>query len=123
MGFFTSQTKVVELDEAHRVTVRKLTYGERQQCLSRAMKVHATPTPGKGPGRQQALDSTELTLDAALLASEQVKAALVSWEGPNFEGRPATGDNLMLLPAEIVDVISRAADELNAGLSAEEKAG
>lgn len=118
MGFFTLQTKVVEIDEAHRVTVRKLTYGERQQCLSRAMKVHAAAAPGKG---RQAMETTELTLDAALLASEQVKAALVSWEGPNFEGRPATGDNLMLLPADIVDMISRAADELNAGLSAEEK--
>ncbi len=94
-----------------------------RQCGLQHQKHGVRRAPGKGPGRQQALDSTELTLDAALLASEQVKAALVSWEGPNFEGRPATGDNLMLLPAEIVDVISRAADELNAGLSAEEKAG
>jgi hypothetical protein len=126
MGFFTPQTKVVEIDEDNRVTIRKLTYAERQACISKAMRVtQEAKLRGRGKGQQAkpALpdESAEILIDPALMAAEQVKACLVSWEGPGFEGRPATGDNLMALPPAIVDLIAAAADDLNAGLSDEEK--
>jgi hypothetical protein len=78
------------------------------------------PRGKKGP-QPEAEQSAEVMIDPALMASEQVKACLVSWSGPDFEGRPATPENLMLLPPYIVDMIAAAADELNQGLSDEEK--
>lgn len=130
MGYFTQQTVVVPIDTddvataLDKVTIRKLTYQERQRCISAAMKITTEASLGK---RQKGAKATpqdqtgELVIDGALMAAEQVAAALVSWEGPGFEGRPATRENLLMLPPEIVDKISAAADQLNQGLSDEEK--
>lgn len=122
MGYFTQQTESVPIDSDDLATaqdvvvVRKLTYQERQRCLSTAMKVRQTASRAKGKDADIDLD-----IDAALLATEQVAAALVSWSGPGFEGRPATRENLLALPPDVVDRISAAADKLNQSLSAEEK--
>lgn len=131
MGYFTQQTVVVPIDTddvttaQDRVTIRKLNYQERQQCISRAMKITSEASLSKrgGKGARATADQTtgEVVIDGALLAAEQVAAALVSWEGPGFEGRPATRENLFALPPHIVDRISTWSDELNAGLSDEEK--
>lgn len=127
MGYFTQQTMVVPIDTddvttaLDTVTIRKLTYQERQACMSMAMRIQAETSLKKGSKRGEGNDTAEVIIDGALLAMEQVKASLVSWEGPGFEGRPATGANLVGLPAEIVDKISAAADRLNQGLSDEEK--
>lgn len=125
MSFFTQQTTIVEIDAENRVTIRKLTYAERQACISRSMKI-TSETKLRGKGKQNLLvadanNSAEVMIDGALMAAEQVKACLVSWEGPGFEGRAATPENLMLLPPDIVDMISAAADRFNQGLSDEEK--
>lgn len=127
MGYFTQQTVVVPIDTddvltaLDTVTIRKLTYQERQACMSMAMRIQAETSLKKGSKRGESNDTAEVIIDGALLAMEQVKASLVSWSGPGFEGRPATGENLVGLPAEIVDKISAAADKLNQGLSDEEK--
>ncbi len=134
MGYFTQQTMVVPIDTddvttaQDKVTIRRLTYEERQRCISLSMKVTSETQLSRGKkgatkgaraaGEDQA---AEVVIDGALMAAEQVAAALVSWEGPGFEGRPATRDNLFALPPEIVDKISAAADVLNQGLSDEEK--
>lgn len=124
MGFFTPQTAVVEIDPENRVTIRKLTYAERQACISRAMKITSEAQmqrKGKKAAPVAAEAVAEVMIDGALMAMEQVKACLLSWEGPGFEGRPATPENLLLLPPDIVDMISAAADKLNQSLSDEEK--
>lgn len=134
MGYFTQQTTVVPIDTddvataQDRVTIRRLTYEERQRCISLSMKVTSETQLSRGKkgatkgaraaGEDQA---AEVVIDGALMAAEQVAAALMSWEGPGFEGRPATRENLFALPPEIVDKISAAADVLNQGLSDEEK--
>lgn len=133
MGYFTQQVTVVPIDTddvataLDKVTIRRLTYEERQRCISLAMKV-TTETQlqkgrkGKGGAAKAAEDQTaDVVIDGALMAAEQVAACLVSWEGPGFEGRPATRENLFALPPEIVDKISAAADVLNQGLSEQEK--
>jgi len=133
MGYFTQQVTVVPIDTddvataADKVTIRRLTYEERQRCISLAMKV-TTETQlqkrkGKGGAAAKAVEdqTADVVIDGALMAAEQVAACLVSWEGPGFEGRPATRENLFALPPEIVDKISAAADVLNQGLSEQEK--
>lgn len=135
MGYFTQQTTVVPIDTddvttaQDKVTIRRLTYEERQRCISLSMKVTSETQLSRGKkgatkgGRAAVSDdqAAEVVIDGALMAAEQVAAALVSWEGPGFEGRPATRENLFSLPPEIVDKISAAADVLNQGLSDEEK--
>lgn len=134
MGYFTQQTTVVPIDTddvataTDKVTIRRLTYEERQRCISLSMKVTSETQLSRGKkgaakGGKIASDdqAAEVVIDGALMAAEQVAAALVSWEGPGFEGRPATRENLFALPPEIVDKISAAADVLNQGLSDEEK--
>ena len=132
MGYFTQQTMVVPIDTddvataLDKVTIRRLTYEERQRCISLSMKVTSETQlsrGGKKGGQKVATgdQAAEVVIDGALMAAEQVAAALVSWEGPGFEGRPATRENLFSLPPEIVDKISAAADVLNQGLSDEEK--
>lgn len=134
MGYFTQQVTVVPIDTddvataADKVTIRRLTYEERQRCISLAMKV-TTETQlqkgrkGKGAAAAKVVEdqTADVVIDGALMAAEQVAASLVSWEGPGFEGRPATRENLFALPPEIVDKISAAADQLNQGLSEQEK--
>jgi len=133
MGYFTQQVTVVPIDTddvataADKVTIRRLTYEERQRCISLAMKV-TTETQlqkrkGKGGAAAKVVEdqTADVVIDGALMAAEQVAACLVSWEGPGFEGRPATRENLFALPPEIVDKISAAADQLNQGLSEQEK--
>jgi len=133
MGYFTQQVTVVPIDTddvataADKVTIRRLTYEERQRCISLAMKV-TTETQlqkrkGKGGAAAKVVEdqTADVVIDGALMAAEQVAACLVSWEGPGFEGRPATRENLFALPPEIVDKISAAADVLNQGLSEQEK--
>jgi hypothetical protein len=131
MGYFTQQTTVVPIDTddlataQDKVTIRKLTYQERQRCISAAMKITAeTNLAGRRGGKAKGAQpetTGDLVIDGALMAAEQVAACLVSWEGPGFEGQPATRENLLRLPPEIVDKISEAADRLNQGLSDEEK--
>lgn len=131
MGYFTQQVTVVPIDTddvataLDKVTIRRLTYEERQRCISLAMKVTSETQLRSKKGGAKAVKAEDQTadvvIDGALMAAEQVAAALVSWEGPGFEGRPATRENLFALPPEIVDKISAAADQLNQGLSEQEK--
>lgn len=106
MSFFSEQTRVVEIDDEHRVTLRKLSYGQAREASSRAFKVN--------PFTQSA------EMDYPLLRAEQLKRAVVSWEGPNFEGRPVTAENVDALPVWITNKLLDAVSELNDGLSEEE---
>lgn len=112
MSYFERVVAVVVVDEAagDRVTVRKLNYGERQRCLSLATRVNVT---GKGQG--------SVEVDAGLLGLEQLKRAVVSWEGPGFGGMPVAPSYIEALPTEVADLLSKAVDELNPPLSDEEK--
>jgi hypothetical protein len=106
MSFFTVQTKVVHLDEQNSVTVKRMTYGERQTAIDLGTVVDGRMEPVVHVGRMK----------QAMLHS-----AIVSWDGPGFEGRPVTPDNINALPPEIADRIATAADVLMAGLTEDEK--
>lgn len=128
MGYFTPVTKEVPIDTddlataSDKVTIRLLSYGERQACISVAttIKTRSSGRGGRGAKSQDAQEA-EVTVDGALLATEQAKASLVTWSGPGFEGRAATPENLMLLPPWVVDKVAVAVDALNQGLDDDEK--
>ena len=106
MSFFTQQTKVVDLGEGNTVTVRKLTFGERQNITSACSDADAR--------------TQEFKIDFAKLRIERAKIAISSWEGPGFEGRNVSPENIAALPTDIADIILEAIDELNDEVSAEE---
>ena len=106
MGYFTPQTKVVDLGGGNTVTVRKLTYGERQGVIDKATHVGG---------------NMEAQVQVGRMKLELLVAAVVSWDGPDFEGRPVTPENIGALPPEIGDLIAAGADDLQAGLTDDEK--
>lgn len=118
MSFFTQQTRVVEIDALNRVTVRKLTYAQQQAVLSAAMTFKMSMQTGQ---TGQAGQTTTGEVDPFRLNSEKLFAAIVSWEGEGFEGRPVTRENIGALPLDVVAIIQAAVDELNADMSDAEK--
>lgn len=110
MSFFQRVTKTVQIDKENSVEIRKLNYGERQRCMSKAMTVKAD---GNGAG--------EVEIDAALMQMEMLKFGVISWTGPGFEGRPVTPSNIEALPAEVAEVLAAAVDKFNPQASNAEK--
>jgi hypothetical protein len=99
MGFFTSVTKAVDLDGGNTVTIKRVTYGERQEAASKAVKAGM--------------------LDMPRYQLELLCRAVVSWDGPDFEGRPASAENVAELPGYIADKLVSEATAL-AELTADE---
>ena len=115
MSYFQRVTVTVPVDTddletaQDTVEVRKLNYGERQRCMSKATKL----TVADG--------ANEIVVDVGTLSMEQLKAAIVSWSGPGFDGLPVCPTNVEALPPEIADKISKAVDSLNPPVSEPEK--
>lgn len=108
MGFFTQQTKTIDLDEdGNRITLKRLTFGESQQVLSEST-VFDIVTQGA-------------QLDFAKNQMLKLQKAIVAWEGPGFEGLPPTAENIARLPNEVGQRIVMEVDALNAALSDAEK--
>jgi len=96
MGFFTSTTKVIDLDGGNTVTLRKVTFEQYAEAHSKASKI---------------VDDG-LRLDWPLFRVEVLKRAVVSWEGPGFEGQPPTPENIAALPWEIGNKLAEEAQTL-----------
>jgi len=89
MSFFTPTTAMAEIDDENSITVRKLTFGEFTGLLE------------QNAGNEQAQGMA------------LVKAAIVSWDGPGFEDRPVTSENIDSLPVEVVMKVIPITTELN----------
>ncbi len=108
MGYFTQQQhEVIALDAENTVTIRKLAYGESQQVTSDATVFDIVTQEG--------------ALDLAKYQFGKLTKAIVKWDGPGFEGRPVTAENIQALPVEIGRAIAQAVEELNRGLTEEER--
>lgn len=109
MGFFTQQqqTKVVVIDAENTVTIRKLTYGETQAVLADATAFDVV--------------AQDAQFDIAKSQFGKLERAVVSWDGPGFEGQPVTPENLRALPPEIGRVLTQAVEEFNQGLTEQEQ--
>ena len=99
MGFCTSVTTPVDLGGGNTVTIKRVTYGERQEAASKSVKGGI--------------------LDMPRYQMELLCRAVVSWEGPDFEGRPASTENIAELPGYIADKLGSEANAL-AELTADE---
>lgn len=107
-SFFAAQTRVVEIDEENRVTIKKLPFGDSQAVLSQSMVVGVAAV-------------TEAQFDYGRNRVAVLTKSIVSWEGPGFEGRPVTPENIAALPNDVAQKVLEAADELNEVLSEGEK--
>ena len=104
-GFFNLPTEVVKLDDANQLTVRGLSWGERQAIAMAAAQ--------KCPSNQ--------TAAGVVMSSEAAKVVIVSWEGPGFDGRDVSSENIEALPAWIIDKVAEASDRLSEPPSDEQK--
>ncbi len=86
MSFFAPPTKQIDLGGGNTVTLRKMTYGELLSTYNDGVQ-HA--------------------------GLEQAACSLVSWSGPDFDGRPANRENLLALPFDVTTEIVKAAIEIN----------
>jgi len=109
MSFFqqTQQTQIVRIDAENTVTIRKLTFGESQEVLSESLAIDVA--------------ERDAQFDFARNQSAKLVRAVVAWDGPGFEGRPVTRENILALPVEVGQAIVKAVEELNAGLSEPEQ--
>lgn len=101
MSFFQRTVRTVIIDEENSITLRALTYGEEQQVKALAMRTRAD-FQGNG----------EMTIDATTLESAAFKLAVVGWQGPGFEGRPVTPENIEALPPWVIDLLKEPLNEL-----------
>lgn len=106
-SFFAEQTRIVEIDDENSVIVRKISYGVQQAALSKSSKIN--------PVTQDA------QIDFAGLRQEQLVAAIVSWTGPGFDGRPVSRENILALPPEVAAKIEEGIEAFNKPLDEAEK--
>jgi hypothetical protein len=85
MGFFTTQTKVIDLDGGNTVTLRKLAFSDMMALWSSA-ELYSGPS-----------QTTNVRFNAKL-----AKLAIASWDGPDFEGRGVSPENIDALPPQIM---------------------
>jgi len=100
-NFYAEQTVTVELGGGNRVTLRKLTYGEFSAILSEARLAGGE-------------------IDGVKYSRKQAEVGLVSWEGPGFDGKPATIENFRALPVRIGNKLATAAADLNKDVGEDE---
>lgn len=86
MSFFAPPTKTVDLGDGNTAQLRKMTYGEMLATYNEGIE-H--------------------------VGVEQTICSLVSWSGPDFDGRPANRENFLALPFDVSTQILKAAIDLN----------
>jgi hypothetical protein len=113
MSFFTAQQRKVEIEGPggmNTVTVRKLTYGEQQGVISASTSVDMSG------GNTDA----NIKIDPAKMQELQLVAAIVSWEGPDFD-RPLNKANVLALPPTVAAAITAGVEALNEPIDDAEK--
>lgn len=106
-SFFTSQSKRIDLDGENWVEIKRLTWGESKQTISKAT----------------AAKDGEMIVDLGLVQQNQLVAAITNWGGPGFESREPTRENILALPVTLGDRIVEEIDALNGELTKDEKKG
>ena len=106
-SYFSQLLRTVNLGSGNSITLRALTFGERQELQSRCMTVSVVADKGKKRSRDEA--QGEVSIDAPLMTRLTWQRVIVDWSGPGFEGKPVTPENIDLLPPGLID---RLASEL-----------
>lgn len=109
-SFFKQLTETVLIDDENSITLRAPTYGENQMINSKAMVV-SVGMDGNGSAN----------FDPEKLEQLYFHNCIVSWNGPGFEGREVTPENIDLLPTYVLDLLAPALNRLSKGLNEEKK--
>lgn len=110
MSFYDKQTTRVEIDEDHTITIQRLSYGQRQRCISVAAIAKVDEN------RQETM-----TIDPGRLSIERLVYGIIAWEGPGFEGRVVNRENIEDLPPEVLDPVTAALSNFDDGPSESQK--
>lgn len=110
-SFFEKITRVIDIDEDNRITLQAPTYGQVQIANGKMMKF-AIDEKGK---------QGDAIFDMAQMETELMVACIVAWEGPGFDGRSVTRENILALPSFVIEKLRPSIDEFTKGLSANEK--
>lgn len=105
MSFFTPVTMDIAIDDNNTVTVKRLTHGEKQAILVKTSKI------AKGDALVMGIATQ----------GEMLKAAILAWTGPGFDGKPVTPENIDALPPAVADAITDQAGTFLTGLTEDEK--
>lgn len=123
MSFYTQRTRTVRIDEENTITIRALSYGEEREIEQRSTKVVAkfrqtNSQNGRHNGRSIPPESIEgntegqAEVDRVLAERLTLTKSITEWDGPGFEGRKPTSDNIMALPRHVLDPVIEAINEL-----------
>lgn len=96
MSYFDDTLKVVQIDDENSITVRALTIGMQKKIQKRI----------------QANKNITVAEISAMTAQE----VIASWDGPKFDDRPITPENIEKLPMSVAGLVAAAIEELNAPL-------
>lgn len=117
MGFFTEATKVIELDEANTVTIRRLNWKQKKRIQDVMMRP-ALNMDIAGESQQRLTSQ----FDMVGAQAETLRLGIAAWSGPGFEGQEPNAENVLDLPEEIADRILKEIDGFNTVTDAEKKA-
>lgn len=108
MSFYSQiQQQTVQIDGENTVTVRRLTYGESQAVVGESTVMDLRTQQGQ--------------IDFSRHQIARLIRAIVAWDGPGFEGRPVTRENIEALPVNVGNAIARAVSEINGELTEPER--
>lgn len=110
-SFFTRLQETIKIDDENSITIEAPTYGQVQAANSKLMNFDVDEK-GKQLG---------VNFDMAAMEIELVVVCIKSWEGPGFEGRPVTRENILALPAFVMDKVRPSIDRFTKGISEGEK--
>ena len=88
-----------------------------QDAKSKAMRISAKVTGNK----KDAEPEGEAVVDTSLLQRLTLQKAIIAWEGPGFENRKVSVQNIEALPEFVLDPVIEAYNELTRPLGDEEK--
>jgi len=89
---FTTQTAVVQLGNGNSVTLRKLSYGDRQDAIAKA----TTHDP----------ETNNFITNFALLQLWRLVYSIVHWTGPDVNGIGIDFDTISSLDPEVADYLN-----------------
>lgn len=110
MSFFSAVVETVQIDPENSITVTAPSYGTTQDIQSKSMSVSFSQE-GKGTA----------VLDITKMEQLTIHACITSWQGPGFDGRPVTPENIDALPSFVIEALKPAVDRLTSPLKTKGK--
>lgn len=125
VDFFAPRIKIVRIDANNTITIRKISWDERQLVQQAMMKPRMNVKLATGTnGTAGTAGDQEFSADWDDYAAKKLllKFSIIGWDGPGFRDRSwKQVQNIYQLPPDIIDLVLTAIDELAAPMSEIEK--